>query len=193
MNNPQSANVGATSSSMSGTSKRYVGFAPEEDDVASSTEIAGSGVSGVMGMMSSTGTPKIEVTKKSLIGQMMDPMNRNKSQQVVVIENMVKSVADLVEIYKNRDVRIEALEKEAVRLASNADWAKSMQREVEAFIAAYKEEMTKATEELKSAAAIIAAIPAAIDGDRGVIEAEIQPAAPLMRTDVAILEERRER
>ena len=150
-------------------------------------------MSGVMGMMSSTGTPKIEVTKKSLIGQMMDPMNRNKSQQVVVIENMVKSVADLVEIYKNRDVRIEALEKEAVRLASNADWAKSMQREVEAFIAAYKEEMTKATEELKSAAAIIAAIPAAIDGDRGVIEAEIQPAAPLMRTDVAILEERRER
>jgi hypothetical protein len=146
-----------------------------------------------MGMISSTGTPKIEVTKKSLIGQMMDPMNRNKSQRVLVIENMVKSVADLVEMYKNRDVRIAALEKEVVRLVSNADWAKSTEGEVEAFIAAYKEEMTKATEELKSAAAIIAAIPAAIDGDSGVIEAEIQPAAPLVRTDVAILEERGER
>ena len=59
---------------------------------------------------------KIEVSKTSLLGQMMDPMNRNKSQQVLMIKHMVKSMADLVEMYKNREVRIKALKDEVMRL-----------------------------------------------------------------------------
>ena len=120
---------------------------------------------------------KIEVNKKSLIGQMMDPMNRNKSQQVLVIEHMVKSVADLVEMYKNREVKIRAIEDEIVNVGS---WSNT-DEDINAFISSYKETMNGAMEDLRTAAAIIAAMPAVIDGDRGVIEAEIQPAAPIMR------------
>jgi hypothetical protein len=120
---------------------------------------------------------KIEVSKKSLIGQMMDPMNRNKSQQVLVIEHMVKSVADLVEMYKNREVKIRAIEDEIANMRS---WSNT-DEDINTFISSYRETMNGAMEDLKTAAAVIAAMPAVIDGDRGVIEAEIQPAAPIMR------------
>ena len=138
---------------------------------------AGEMSSGGRGSFGGPFQPKIEVNKKSLIGQMMDPMNRNKSQQVLVIEHMVKSVADLVEMYKNRDVKINALEQEVRKLH---DWT-NRDEDMDEFLSAYKQEMSEAMEDLKSAAAVIAAMPAVIDGDRGVIEAEIQPAAPLMR------------
>jgi hypothetical protein len=81
-----------------------------EEDMDATTMMGGNmgavaatnaGAGGGMGVNRNmtTGTPyrKIEVSRKSLIGQMMDPMNRNKSQQVLVIEHMVKSMADLVE------------------------------------------------------------------------------------------------
>ncbi|KAF2177804.1 hypothetical protein K469DRAFT_696353 [Zopfia rhizophila CBS 207.26] len=56
-----------------------------------------------------------------------------------------------------------------------------MEADIEAFIKTFREEMVKTTEDLKSAAAMISAIPTVIYGHRGVIEAELQPAVLIIR------------
>lgn len=138
-------------------------------------------VRGNTGGFRDRGGEKVEVNRKSLIGQMMDPMNKNKSQQVLVIEHMAKTVAELIEMYKTRDTRIAALENAVVRMSTEMHAVMPTEEDLGTFVTTFREEMNKVMEDVKSAAAVLAAMPAVIDGDRGVIEAEIQPAAPIMR------------
>ncbi|KAF2174805.1 hypothetical protein K469DRAFT_258968 [Zopfia rhizophila CBS 207.26] len=50
-----------------------------------------------------------------------------------------------------------------------------LEADIEAFIKTFREEMVKTTENLKSAAAIVCAIPAVMNPYKGLIEAELQP------------------
>ncbi|KAH0548337.1 hypothetical protein GP486_007982 [Trichoglossum hirsutum] len=58
---------------------------------------------------------QIIVIRKSLIGQMLDPVNKIKSQQVLVIENMAKQAAGILEAFRTRKLRINALFEEMRR------------------------------------------------------------------------------
>ncbi|KAH0566091.1 hypothetical protein GP486_000506 [Trichoglossum hirsutum] len=102
---------------------------PDDDDDGRDEEVeVGGGDRVADPVAEAVATAGRAARSRSIISQMLDPMNKNKSPQVLAIEQMSKQAVDIHESYK--------------------------------------------TIELGEATATLAAVPAVIDSDRGVIEAE---------------------
>ncbi|KAL9122244.1 MAG: hypothetical protein Q9187_001196 [Circinaria calcarea] len=118
------------------------------------------------------------VGRNSMIAQMQDSSGKSKSQQVIIIENMIAKLNDILESFRTRSVKLEKMDEKMDMIIDRHSIDDDDLNEV---IAVYKERFTSEIEALEEATAVVAAMPAVIEGDTGVIENEIQPAAPLMR------------
>lgn len=118
------------------------------------------------------------VGKNSIIAQMNDATGKSKSQQVIVLENMINKLELILESFRSRSVTIEKM---VEMMTTIVDRHSVDDNEVEEIVEVFKERFPEELTRLEEAAAVVAAMPALIEGDTGVIESMSQPAAPLMR------------
>ncbi|KAF4460192.1 benzoate 4-monooxygenase cytochrome P450 [Fusarium albosuccineum] len=118
------------------------------------------------------------VNRSSIIAQMNDVTGKSKSQQVIVLENMLSKLENILELFRTREVTIMKMADAVESIAS----ANSVEDdELDEILTVVKERYPEQMRELEEAVAVVGAMPALIEGDTGVIEGMIQPSAPLMR------------
>lgn len=118
------------------------------------------------------------VGKNSILAQMNDTTGKSKSQQVIVLENIINKLENILESFRSREKTVgrmcEMIETMVDRHSIDDD-------ELADIITVVKERFPEELVQLEEATAVVAAMPALIEGDTGVIEGMIQPSAPLMR------------
>jgi len=109
---------------------------------------------------------------------MNDATGKSKSQQVIVLENIIGRVETILESFRSREKTITKLCEAVIKIADNNSVQDDQLDEIVNFV---KERFPEELKALEEATAVVAAMPALIEGDTGVIEQMMQPAAPLMR------------
>lgn len=118
------------------------------------------------------------INRNSIIAQMNDITGKSKSQQVIVLENMVTKLETILESFRSREktmAKLSDMMEELIERESIVD--DELDEIMEVVKARFQEEVV----ELEKAVSTVAAMPALIEGDTGVIEGMIQPSATLMR------------
>lgn len=136
------------------------------------------GMGGQTGFNQSMNDKTFFVGRNSIIAQMNDTTGKSKSQQVIVIENMVTKLEHILESFRSRE---KTIGKMIDIMETIVDRHSVEDDELDEIITVVKERFPEELRELEEATAIVAAMPALIEGDTGVIEGMIQPSAPLMR------------
>jgi len=121
---------------------------------------------------------QVYVGRNSMLAQMQDPSGKNKTQQVIMVENMLGKLDEILESYRAREKREDRIEE---RLETLVDRASYDDEELMEVIDAYKRSRPEMMKEMEQAVAVAAAVPTIFEGIVGAIENEIQPSAPLMR------------
>jgi hypothetical protein len=121
---------------------------------------------------------QVYVGRNSMLAQMQDPTGKNKTQQVIMVENMLGKLDEILESYRAREKREDRIEE---RLETLVDRASYDDEELMEVIDAYKRSRPEMMKEMEQAVAVAAAVPTIFEGVVGAIENEIQPSAPLMR------------
>lgn len=130
-----------------------------------------------------TGPPM--VGRRSQIGQMIDPHGKAVSQQVIIIESILKSVQDTSTSYKelHRDM-VEIIKRQVnivktmnSRSVLTEDEATTMQE----YLSEFEQFSERVMKNMEEACSLFAGLPHVIEGDRGIYEHEAQPVGPLMR------------
>jgi hypothetical protein len=121
---------------------------------------------------------QVYVGRNSMLAQMQDPSGKNKTQQVIMVENMLGKLDEILESYRAREKREDRIEE---RLETLVDRASYDDEELMEVIDAYKRSRPEMMKEMEQAVAVAAALPTIFEGVVGAIENEIQPSAPLMR------------
>lgn len=127
------------------------------------------------------------VNRRSAIGQLIDPQGKAVSQNVIVLDSMIKTLSDNATGYKNlctdmiklvtRQADVyKTLKSKGVLNEQEADTAK-------VFLTDFMESCKTMQKKMEEAYAVAAALPQVVEGDRGIYEHENQPAAPLLRRD----------
>ena len=127
------------------------------------------------------------VNRRSAIGQLIDPQGKAVSQNVIVLDSMIKTLSDNATGYKD-------LHSDMVKITTRqADVYKMMkskailnEQEVstaKTFMSDFMESCKTMQKKMEQAYAVAAALPQVVEGDRGIYEHETQPAAPLLRRD----------
>lgn len=120
------------------------------------------------------------VGRNTMIAQMQDPTGKTKSQQVIVVENLLAKVNEILESYRGGEAIMITLSKKMDTLLAAGPGGLGGE-EVESITEAYKQRFEKYLKNMEQGAMIIGGMPAVLEGDTGVFENEIQPAAPIMR------------
>lgn len=124
-----------------------------------------------------TGPPMIG--KRSQIGAMIDPSGRVVSQQVIIIESLLKGVEDnttsykelhrdMVEIAKRQAIVVDAMNKRG--LVDDDDAQAKLE-----FLRVFEEFCKKTMTKMETAYTTFAALPHVIEGDRGIYEHSRRP------------------
>lgn len=132
---------------------------------------------------SSQGPPM--VTKRSTIGQMIDPSGKAVSHHVIVLDSMIRTLSETLTSYKDMQGDLsELLIRQAKTYALLRDNRIRSQEEIEElneYLDSFAEFCTNMMSNMEKAYGVVAALPAVVEGDRGVYEHETHPVGPLMR------------
>lgn len=132
---------------------------------------------------SSQGPPMIN--KRSTIGQMIDPAGKAVSHHVIVLDSMIRTLSETLTGYKelHKDLG-ELLMRQAntyVKLNDNRIRSPEEIEEMNDYLDSFADFCTNTMSNMEKAFGVVAALPAVVEGDRGVYEHETQPVGPLMR------------
>ncbi|KAK5162691.1 uncharacterized protein LTR77_011244 [Saxophila tyrrhenica] len=116
--------------------------------------------------------------RNSMLVQMTDPAGKNKTQQVIMVENMIGRLDEILESFRAREKREDRIEEKIDTLVDRTSYDDEELLEV---MDAYKKSRPEMIKEMENAVAVAAALPTIFEGVVGAIENEIQPSAPLMR------------
>ncbi|KAK6436903.1 hypothetical protein LTR95_006907 [Oleoguttula sp. CCFEE 5521] len=121
---------------------------------------------------------QIYAGRNSMLMQLSEPKGGNKSQQTIVVENMIGKLSEILEAYRSREKRVERLNEKVETLVDRTSWE---DEEVMEVMEVYKTSVMDMMKEMEQAVSVAAALPTIFEGVVGAIENEIQPSAPLMR------------
>jgi len=131
----------------------------------------------------SSGPPM--VTKRSPIGQMIDPRGQAVSQHVILLDSMIRSISDCMTSYKNMTEALSEVAKRQIaiyrKLVEKKILTEDEGKDAKSFVTTYEAMAREICRKMEEAAAITKALPNVVEGDRGIYEHESQPSAPLMR------------
>ncbi|KAK1828584.1 hypothetical protein QBC39DRAFT_393082 [Podospora conica] len=127
------------------------------------------------------------VTKYSQFAQLVDPTGQAVSQQTIVIDNIRKSAADTVTMWKQTAVQVSVLNK-SVKIHLKTYKASTPFKDEDitqctGLIEEYENLIKSIIEKIEIACAYVEGLPAAVERDYGIYTKETQPTAPLMRRD----------
>lgn len=109
---------------------------------------------------------KIMASRDStLIELLIDKDENPKPQPVIIIENIIKQMTDVLEAYKNQEIRVEKLIERVDTLLGKIEATSELGDVVEA----YKEVLTTRMRDLDEAVNLIKAFPIVIEGSKGLI------------------------
>jgi hypothetical protein len=126
-------------------------------------------------------------TKRSQLGQMLDPTGKAVSQQTIVIDSINKQTdqillacrqitSDTSELTKRQATVMDVLTKLGTVSDDSIEDAKN-------FIEEYTDHIKTVFEHMEESRGVIEALHAVVEGDRGIYEPETTPVAPLLRRD----------
>lgn len=125
------------------------------------------------------------VTRKSTIGQLLDPTGKAVSQHVIVLDSMIRSLTDLMSGYKELTGDLDQfLVRQAniyVKLQEHRVRNEEEIADLNEYLQSFREMTDRIMGDMTKAYGVVAAIPAVVEGDRGVYEHESHPVGPLMR------------
>jgi len=131
----------------------------------------------------SSGPPM--VSKRSTIGQMIDPQGRAVSQHVIVLDSMIRAISDCMTSYKNMSEALSEVAKRQIaiykKLVEKRVLTEDEGKDAKSFVTTYEAMAKELCRKMEEAAATTMALPSVVEGDRGIYEHESQPSAPLMR------------
>ena len=125
--------------------------------------------------------------RRSQIGQLLDPTGKGVSQQVIIIDSMNLRCAEIMTAYKEvNDNMKTVLERQShlmdmMKKVGIID-GDTLEEAVE-FVTSFEEFCGDIIEKMETAKGVMEAMPAVIEGDRGIYEHETMPVAPLLRRD----------
>lgn len=122
---------------------------------------------------------------RSTIGQMVDTAGKSVSQHVSIIDSMPQTLSECVTNYKElNDNMVEIANRQAQMYGAMYTY-RIRTREKIANLDMYIDDIGEFTSnmmrKMESTYGVVAALPAAAEGDRGVYEYENQPVDPLTR------------
>ena len=126
-------------------------------------------------------------TKRSQLGQLLDPTGKGVSQQVIIVDSMNLRCNEMMIAYKqvSEDMKV-IVERQShlMDMMSKVGIITDDTREdaVE-FVTSFEEFCGDVMEKMETAKGMMEAMPAVIEGDRGIYEHETMPVAPLLRKD----------
>jgi hypothetical protein len=128
---------------------------------------------------------RVRASRNSTLMELLRDKDGNpKSQPVIIMENIIRQMADVLEAHKNQENRADRLmERVDTLLGRNSVTGEELTDIVEA----YKEVLTTRMRDLDEAVNLVKAFPAVIEESKGLIDKEIQPSALLMRPDGSTL------
>jgi hypothetical protein len=125
------------------------------------------------------------VTKRSTIGQMIDPSGKAVSHHVIVLDSMIRTLSETLTGYKDIQSDLAQLlirqAKTYAALKDNRIRTPEEVEELQEYLDSFAEFCTNMTTNMEKAYGVVAALPAVVEGDRGVYEHETHPVGPLMR------------
>ncbi len=166
-NAPPGSNVGSTTARNQNAPATGGIFGKGQDDSGQDTRR----------MQPSDGS-QIYTGRNSMLAQMTDPKGTNKTQQVIVVENMIARLDEIMESFRAREKREDRIEEKIDTIIDRTSWEDEELTEV---MDAYKRSRPEMIKQMENAVAVAAALPTIFEGIVGAIENEIQPSAPLMR------------
>ena len=132
---------------------------------------------------SSQGPPM--VNKRSTIGQMIDPAGKAVSHHVIVLDSMIRTLSETLTGYKDLHKDLgELMVRQAniyVKLSDNRIRSPEEVEEMNEYLESFTDFCTSTMSNMEKAYGVVSALPAVVEGDRGVYEHETQPVGPLMR------------
>lgn len=132
-----------------------------------------------MNRMPNNNTGPVYVGRNSMLAQLTDSTGKSKSQQTIIVENIIMKLNEILESYRSREKREDKIEERINLIIERGLYDDD--EELEEVMNAYKKSRPEMMKEMEQAVAVAAALPTVLEGNVGVIESEIQPAAPLMR------------
>ncbi|RYO78291.1 hypothetical protein DL762_008773 [Monosporascus cannonballus] len=181
-------NMGVTETDDRGS---YTGDSPQDRHQVSVTghdpvvQVAEPGINPFMS--ADNGSAKYTVplmVGRSQIGQMLDPMGKAVSQQVIIIESMLKGVQDTSSYKELHKDMLEVIKRQTIIInklnAKNVLTGTSVMHEYLGEFEQFCERVMKSMEEYS----LFAGLPHVIEGNRGICEHESQPMGPLMSRHV---------
>lgn len=127
------------------------------------------------------------VTKNSQFAQLVDPTGKAVSQQSIVIDNIRKSSADMLTMWKQAMVQVGILNKSmkthAAKHKASGLFNEDEVSQCHEIVTEYEVQMKTLMQKMELACAQVEGLPAAVEGDYGIYTKETQPTAPLMRRE----------
>jgi len=124
-------------------------------------------------------------SRRSMIGQMVDPGGKAVSQHVIVLDSMLRTLSECVTGYKElSDNMVEVINRQAQMyglMENNRIRTPDDIASLDEYLDNFAEFTSSMMRKMESTYGVVAALPAAVEGDRGVYEHESQPMGPLMR------------
>ena len=134
-------------------------------------------------METSQGPPM--VNRRSTIGQMIDPSGKAVSHHVIVLDSMIRTLGDCMTGYKeiHKDMGELMIRQANIYVAINEGGHMNDDRmaQLDEYLESFENFCDRVMTNMEKAYGVAAAIPAVVEGDRGVYEHESQPVGPLMR------------
>lgn len=126
-------------------------------------------------------------TKRSQLGQMLDPTGKAVSQQSIVIDSINRQGDQILMASKQIcNDTVELTRRQAVVMDMMTKFEsvdKDMIEDAKNFVEEYTEHIKTIFEHMEESRGVIEALHAVVEGDRGIYEAEATPVAPLLRRD----------
>lgn len=125
--------------------------------------------------------------KRSQLGQLLDPTGKGVSQQVIIIDSINLRCNEILIANKELNENMRTIAERQVHLMDVMNKFGIIDRETKEdaseFLTTFTSFCEDVMEKMETSKGVIEAMPAVIEGDRGIYEHETMPVAPLLRRD----------
>lgn len=125
--------------------------------------------------------------KRTQLGQLLDPNGKGVSQQMIIVENIKMRCNEIQLTMKQTNMDFKELANRQVMLMDNMQRVKMVPddtiEEAKDHLKAFMEFCDDMVEKIEEAYGVVQGMPAVVDGDRGIYEAETMPVAGLIQRE----------